>query len=59
MSKYIEVVADQLLTSLDLPKKFHTCDPFEWMEMILLEGKTIFFEKGVSEYSRQEYQQTW
>jgi ribonucleotide reductase beta subunit family protein with ferritin-like domain len=52
MGKYIEVVADQLLESLALPKKYHTRNPFEWMEMISLEGKTNFFEKGVSEYSK-------
>jgi hypothetical protein len=42
----------QLLTSLDLPKKYYTHNPFKWMEMISLEGKTNFFEKGVSEYSK-------
>jgi ribonucleotide reductase beta subunit family protein with ferritin-like domain len=52
MSQYIEVVADQLLVALDMPKKYHAKNPFEWMEMISLEGKTNFFEKGVSEYAK-------
>ncbi len=52
MSQYIEFVADHWLTQLGAPKVFNTKNPFEWMELISLEGKTNFFEKRVSEYQR-------
>lgn len=52
MSEYIEFVADHWLTQLGAPKAFNTKNPFEWMELISLEGKTNFFEKRVSEYQR-------
>lgn len=52
MSSYIEFVADRLLVSLGCTKMFHTANPFEWMELISLEGKTNFFERRVSEYSK-------
>jgi ribonucleotide reductase beta subunit family protein with ferritin-like domain len=52
MSEYIEFVADRLLTSLGCPKFYGTMNPFEWMELISLEGKTNFFERRVGEYSR-------
>ncbi len=52
MSSYIEFVADRLLVSLGCAKMFHTANPFEWMELISLEGKTNFFERRVSEYSK-------
>lgn len=52
MCQYIDFVADHLLTSLGHPKKFHTSNPFDWMENISLEGKTNFFESRVSEYQR-------
>lgn len=50
MSNYIEFVADRLLTSLQQPKYFNTPNPFEFMEMISMEGKTNFFERKVGEY---------
>jgi|SRR5690606_6726519 len=50
MSSYIEFVADRLLTSLQQPKYFNTPNPFEFMEMISMEGKTNFFERKVGEY---------
>lgn len=50
MSDYIEFVADRLLTSLQQPKYFNTPNPFEFMEMISMEGKTNFFERKVGEY---------
>merc|ERR1711976_869113 len=50
MTKYIEFVADRLLSALGHPKLFGTCNPFDWMELISLQGKTNFFEKRVREY---------
>ena len=51
MSQYIEFVADRLLIQLGCTKEFKSENPFDFMEMISLEGKTNFFEKRVSEYS--------
>lgn len=51
MSEYIEFVADRLLVQLGYDKYFKTKNPFDWMELISLEGKTNFFESRVSEYS--------
>jgi ribonucleotide reductase beta subunit family protein with ferritin-like domain len=51
MSQYIEFVADRLLLQLGYEKHFFTENPFDFMEMISLQGKTNFFEKRVSEYS--------
>jgi len=52
MCEYIEFVADHLLASLGLPKYYNTANPFDWMELISLQGKTNFFEKRVGEYAR-------
>lgn len=52
MCEYIECCADRLLVSLGFPKVYKTENPFSWMELISLEGKTNFFEKRVSEYAR-------
>jgi ribonucleotide reductase beta subunit family protein with ferritin-like domain len=52
MSQYIEFVADRLAVQLGCPKLYGTANPFDFMELISLEGKTNFFEKKVSEYSR-------
>lgn len=52
MSQYIEFVADHWLMQLGADRHFNTKNPFEWMELISLEGKTNFFEKRVSEYQR-------
>lgn len=52
MSQYIEFVADRLLYTLGVPKFYKTANPFEWMDMISLQGKTNFFEKKVSEYQK-------
>ena len=52
MVEYIEFVADHLLGSLGLEKHYNTVNPFDWMEMISLEGKTNFFEKRVGEYAK-------
>lgn len=52
MSQYIEFVADRLLAALGCPKIYNVTNPFEWMEMISLQGKTNFFEKRVGEYQK-------
>jgi len=52
MSQYLEYVTDRLLLQLGCPKEFNVKNPFDFMNMISLEGKTNFFEKRVSEYSR-------
>ena len=52
MSQYIEFVADRLLVALNHPKMFFVENPFDWMEMISLQGKTNFFEKRVGEYQK-------
>ncbi len=51
MSQYIEFVADRLLTQLGCTKEYKSANPFDFMEMISLEGKTNFFEKRVGDYS--------
>lgn len=51
MSQYIEFVADRLLVQLGYNKIWNTSNPFDFMEMISLEGKTNFFEKRVGDYS--------
>jgi ribonucleotide reductase beta subunit family protein with ferritin-like domain len=52
MKQYIEFVADRLLVSLGYSKLYNVSCPFEWMELISLEGKTNFFEKRVAEYQK-------
>jgi len=52
MAQYIEFVADRLLSQLGYEKKFNSKNPFDFMEMISLEGKTNFFEKRVMDYSK-------
>jgi ribonucleoside-diphosphate reductase subunit M2 len=52
MSQYIEFVADRLAVQLGAPKIFGAQNSFDFMDLISLEGKTNFFEKKVSEYSR-------
>jgi len=51
-TKYIEFVADRLLTALGHSKLFNASNPFDWMELISLQGKTNFFEKRVGEYQK-------
>tara|TARA_B100000424_G_scaffold57824_1_gene41869 strand:+ start:4446 stop:5420 length:975 start_codon:yes stop_codon:yes gene_type:complete len=51
MCQYIEFVADRLVLQLGYDKIYQTANPFEFMEMISIEGKTNFFEKRVSEYA--------
>ena len=52
MEQYIEFVADRLLRQLGYEKIWNTPNPFDFMEMISMTGKTNFFEKRVSEYSK-------
>ena len=51
MKIYIEYIADRLLLQLGLEKKYNVRNPFDFMELISIEGKTNFFEKRVGEYS--------
>ena len=51
MIEYIEFVADVLLVGLGVEKYYNTKNPFPWMNLISLQGKTNFFEKRVGEYS--------
>jgi len=52
MCQYIEFVADRLLQELGCPRVFNSSNPFDFMEMISLQGKTNFFEKRVAEYQK-------
>jgi ribonucleoside-diphosphate reductase beta chain len=52
MSQYIEFVADRLLTELGNEKEYNASNPFDFMEMISLQGKSNFFEKRVGEYQK-------
>merc|ERR1712227_337699 len=52
MTRYIEFVADRLLSALGHSKLFGSTNPFDWMELISLQGKTNFFEKRVGEYQK-------
>ena len=52
MSQYIEFVADRLIVQLGYKKVYGTKNPFPFMEMISLEGKTNFFEKRVGDYAK-------
>jgi len=52
MKQYIEFVADRLIYALGYPKFYLVDNPFEWMELISLEGKTNFFERRVAEYQK-------
>lgn len=52
MTQYIQFVADRLVVQFGYPKIYKVVNPFDFMELISLEGKTNFFEKKVSEYSK-------
>jgi ribonucleoside-diphosphate reductase subunit M2 len=52
MQQYIEFVADRWLGELGYPKMFNAANPFDFMEMISLQGKTNFFEKRVGDYQK-------
>ena len=51
MSQYIEFVADRLIVQMGYEAIYNASNPFEFMEMISIEGKTNFFEKRVGEYA--------
>lgn len=51
MCQYIEFCADRLLVALGHGKYYKVPNPFDWMELLSLQGKTNFFEKRVGEYS--------
>ncbi len=52
MAQYLEFVTDRLLTELNCEKVYNSTNPFDFMEMISLQGKTNFFEKRVGEYQK-------
>jgi len=52
MQQYIEFVADRWLSELGYEKMFNATNPFDFMEMISLQGKTNFFEKRVGDYQK-------
>ena len=52
MQQYIEFVADRWLDELGYPRLFNAANPFDFMEMISLQGKTNFFEKRVGDYQK-------
>lgn len=52
MAQYIEFVADRLLVALGCKKYYNVSNPFDWMELISLQGKTNFFEKRVGDYQK-------
>jgi ribonucleoside-diphosphate reductase beta chain len=53
MTQYLEFVADRLLVELGCDREYNTTNPFDFMDMISLQGKQIF-EKKVAEYKSQE-----
>jgi ribonucleoside-diphosphate reductase beta chain len=52
MSQYIEFISDRLLLALGHPCLYNTTNPFDFMEIISLQGKTNFFEKRVGDYAK-------
>ena len=52
MTQYLEFVTDRLLVELNCEKEYNTTNPFDFMDMISLQGKTNFFEKRVGEYQK-------
>jgi ribonucleoside-diphosphate reductase beta chain len=52
MEQYVKFVADRLLVQLNCSKIYDATNPFPWMEMISMQGKTNFFEKRVAEYQK-------
>ncbi|GGI56018.1 ribonucleotide-diphosphate reductase subunit beta [Winogradskyella haliclonae] len=52
MSQYLEFVTDGLLADLGCEKVYNTANPFDFMDMISLQGKTNFFEKRVGDYQK-------
>lgn len=59
MIQYVQLCADVLLVFLGMPKLYNVSSPFEWMELISLEGKTNFFERKVGEYQHTKSTQNF
>jgi ribonucleotide reductase beta subunit family protein with ferritin-like domain len=59
MATYIKYVADQLLVGMNCPKVYNAVNPFDFMEMISLDGKTNFFERRVGDYSKRPPLNAW
>ena len=58
MAEYIRFVADRLLAQLGVPALYGAANPFDWMELLSLEGKTNFFERRVGEYQKAGARET-
>jgi ribonucleotide reductase beta subunit family protein with ferritin-like domain len=58
MAQYVEYVADCLLVALGVPKLYEAENPFDWMTLISLQGKTNFFEKRVGDYQKSNVMAT-
>ena len=52
MTQYLEFVTDRLLVELGCDREYNSSNPFDFMDMISLQGKTNFFEKRVAEYQK-------
>jgi len=52
MTQYLEFVTDRLLVELGCEREYNSANPFDFMDMISLQGKTNFFEKRVAEYQK-------
>jgi len=52
MTQYLEFVTDRLLVELECEREYNVTNPFDFMDMISLQGKTNFFEKRVAEYQK-------
>jgi ribonucleotide reductase beta subunit family protein with ferritin-like domain len=58
MCQYIKFCADRLVKAVGTSKIYNATNPFDWMELISIDGKTNFFEKRVGEYSKAKVGQT-
>lgn len=58
MGDYIRFVADRLLVQLGVPPLYHAANPFDWMQLLSLQGKTNFFERRVGEYQKAGARET-
>ena len=52
MTQYVEFVADRLLRELGCAAHYGATNPFDWMDLISVQGKTNFFERRVGEYQK-------
>ena len=59
MGEYVKFCADRLLLALEHEKHYNAKNPFPWMELISLEGKTNFFERRVGEYAKTRSERTF